>query len=143
MTRFLLSLNDAVDTVFAALRAAKAGETFIPRAPAASVMNIAKALIGNRRVPIKVTGVRPGEKLHEVLVSEEEVHHCVKRGAYYVIRPMLPELRGGEAGQRNVLSREYSSGDDVLSLTQTVQLLKRNRLMVEDRNISQGEELLR
>jgi UDP-glucose 4-epimerase len=87
--------------------------------------------------------VRPGEKLHEVLVSEEEVHHCVKRGAYYVIRPMLPELRGGEAGQRNVLSREYSSGDDVLSLTQTVQLLKRNRLMVEDRNISQGEELLR
>jgi len=143
MTRFLLSLNEAVDTVFAALRAAKAGETFIPQAPAASVMNIAKALIGSRRVPIKVTGVRPGEKLHEVLVSEEEVHHCVKRAGYYVIRPMLPELRGREAAQRNVLSREYSSGDDVLSLAQTAQLLKRNRLMVEDRNISQGEELLR
>jgi UDP-glucose 4-epimerase len=87
--------------------------------------------------------VRPGEKLHEVLVSEEEVHHCVKRGAYYVIRPMLPELRGRDAAQRNALLREYSSGDDVLNLAQTVQLLKRNRLMVEDRNISQGEELLR
>jgi UDP-glucose 4-epimerase len=143
MTRFLLSLDDAVDTVFAALRAAKAGETFIPRAPAASVMNIAKALIGSRRVPIKVTGVRPGEKLHEVLVSEEEVHHCVRRGDYYVIRPMLPELRGRETAQRDALNREYSSGVDVLNLAQTVQLLRRNRLMVEDRNVSQGEELLR
>jgi UDP-glucose 4-epimerase len=139
----LLSLDDAVDTVFAALRAAKAGETFIPRAPAASVMNIAKALIGSRRVPIKVTGVRPGEKLHEVLVSEEEVHHCVRRGDYYVIRPMLPELRGRETAQRDALNREYSSGVDVLNLAQTVQLLRRNRLMVEDRNVSQGEELLR
>jgi UDP-glucose 4-epimerase len=143
MTRFLLSLDDAVDTVFAALRAAKAGETFIPRAPAASVMNIAKALIGSRRVPIKVTGVRPGEKLHEVLVSEEEVHHCVRRGDYYVIRPMLPELRGRETAQRNALNREYSSGVDVLNLAQTAQLLRRNRLMVEDRIVSQGEELLR
>ena len=143
MTRFLLSLNDAVDTVFAALRAAKAGETFIPRAPAASVMNIAKALIGNRRVPIKVTGVRPGEKLHEVLVSEEEVHHCIKRGGYYAIRPMLPELREQAGAPRNALRREYSSGDEVLSLAATAQLLKRNRLMLDDRNLSQGEELLR
>jgi UDP-glucose 4-epimerase len=143
MTRFLLSLDEAVDTVFAALRAAKAGETFIPQAPAASVMNIAKALIGGRRIPIKVTGVRPGEKLHEVLVSEEEVHHCVKRGDYYVIRPMLPELGGRADAQRNALNREYSSGEGVLSLAATVQLLKRNRLMVEDRNPSQGEELLR
>jgi FlaA1/EpsC-like NDP-sugar epimerase len=143
MTRFLLSLNEAVDTVFAALRAAKAGETFIPRAPAASVLNIAKALIGGRRIPIKVTGVRPGEKLHEVLVSEEEVHHCVKRGDYYVIRPMLPELGGRADAQRNALNREYSSGEGVLSLAATVQLLKRNRLMVEDRNLSPGEELLR
>ena len=143
MTRFLLSLNDAVDTVFAALRAAKAGETFIPRAPSASVMNIAKALIGDRRIPIRITGVRPGEKLHEVLVSEEEVHHCVKRGGYYAIRPMLPELRDQAAAPRNALSREYSSGDAVLSFAATTQLLKRNRLMVDDRTISQGEELLR
>jgi UDP-glucose 4-epimerase len=106
-------------------------------------MNIAKALIGSRRVPIKVTGVRPGEKLHEVLVSEEEVHHCVRRGDYYVIRPMLPELRGRETAQRNALNREYSSGVDVLNLAQTAQLLRRNRLMVEDRIVSQGEELLR
>jgi FlaA1/EpsC-like NDP-sugar epimerase len=140
MTRFLLSLDQAVDTVFAALRDAKAGETFIPRAPSASVVNIAKALIGNRRVPLKVTGIRPGEKLHEVLVSEEEVHHCVKRGSYYAIRPMLPELRGGKGRETNALSREYSSGDNVLDLAATVRLLKRARLTLEHA-AGQGELL--
>lgn len=142
MTRFLLPLDQAVDTVFAALRSAKAGETFIPRAPSASVINIAKALIGSRRMPIRITGVRPGEKLHEIMVSEEEVHHCVKRGDYYVIRPMLPELRGGKAREKNALAREYSSGDNVLNLAATVNLLKRTRLMVEDQG-HQKEELLR
>jgi len=142
MTRFLLPLDQAVDTVFAALRSAKAGETFIPRAPSASVINIAKALIGSRRMPIRITGVRPGEKLHEIMVSEEEVHHCVKRGDYYVIRPMLPELRGGKAREKNALAKEYSSGDNVLNLAATVRLLKRTRLMVEDQG-HQKEELLR
>ena len=143
MTRFLLTLDQAVDTVFAALRSAKAGETFIPRVPAALVMNIAKALVGKRRIPIKITGIRPGEKLHEVLVSEEEMNHCVRRGAYYVIRPMLPELRTGKSTERNALSREYSSGDGVLSLAGTAQLLRKTRLRVEDRNPASTEELLR
>jgi UDP-glucose 4-epimerase len=143
MTRFLLSLDQAVDTVFAALRGARAGETFIPRAPSASVMNIAKALVGSRRIPIRITGIRPGEKLHEVLVSEEEVHHCVKRGAYYAIRPMLPELRSGKGRETNALSREYSSGDNVLNLGDTVRLLKRARLMLDDQDPSGREELLR
>lgn len=143
MTRFLLSLDQAVDTVFAALRAARPGETFIPRAPAASVMSIARALVGGRRIRIEVTGVRPGEKLHEVLVSEEEVHHCVKRGNYFVIRPMLPELRGGKTREANALTREYSSGENVLTLAETVKLLKRSRLLVEDRAAAPAGELLR
>lgn len=143
MTRFLLSLDQAVDTVFAAVKEAKAGETYVPVAPSASVMNIAKALIGRRRIPIRVTGVRPGEKMHEILVSEEEVHHCMKRGRYYVIRSMLPELRAPTPKQKNALAREYSSGDNVMSAAETELLLKRNRLMIEDRDLSQGEELLR
>ena len=132
-----------VDTVFAALRASRPGETFIPLAPSASVMNIAKALIGKRRIGLKITGVRPGEKLHEVLVSEEEIHHCVKRGKYYVIRPMLPELRGAGGKEPPALKREYNSGDGVLGLPATASLLRRGRLMPDDRDLSQGEELLR
>ena len=143
MTRFLLTLEEAVDTVLAALKEARPGETYIPTAPAASVVNIAKALIDKRRIPLKITGVRPGEKLHEILVSEEEVHHCIKRGRYFAIRPMLPELREKDGATRDVLKKEYSSGDNVLSLAETVKLLKQSQLMVEDRDISQGEELLR
>jgi len=134
MTRFLLSLDDAVETVFAALRGARPGETYIPRAPSASIMNVAKALIGKRRIPIKIIGVRPGEKFHEVLVSEEEVHHCYRRGAYYVIRPMLPELRRGKEREANALAREFSSGDNVLSLAATTSLLARSGMMPDREN---------
>src|SRR5690349_2086740 len=80
MTRFLLSLDEAVDTIFTALKEAKRGETYIPRAPSATIMNIAHVLIGMRKIELRTVGVRPGEKLHEILISEEEMHHSVARG---------------------------------------------------------------
>ena len=83
-----------------------------------------------------------GNTARYVMVSEEEVHHCEQRGGYYAIRPMLPELRGGKAPGKNALSREYSSGDNVMSLAATVKLLKRTRLMVEDQ-AHRDVELLR
>ncbi|MCF8077815.1 MAG: polysaccharide biosynthesis protein [Desulfobacterales bacterium] len=143
MTRFLLSLDQAVDTVFAALSEAKAGETYIPRVPSATVLNIAKALIGNRSIDIKVTGIRPGEKKHEILVSEEEANHCVSRGDYYAILPMLPELRSTEDTETNALQKEYSSADEVLDHVATIELLKRHRLTVEDVLSNSNGELLR
>ena len=72
MTRFLLSLHQAVDTVFAALRTAHPGETYIPRVPAARVVDVAAALIGDRPIAVEFTGVRPGEKMHEILFAPEE-----------------------------------------------------------------------
>jgi FlaA1/EpsC-like NDP-sugar epimerase len=143
MTRFLLSLEQAVDTVFAALRDALPGETYVPRVPSATVMNIAKALIGERGTPITTTGVRPGEKMHEVMVSEEEIHHCVAKGDYLVIQPMLPELRRTGVGASNALAKEYSSEDDVVDLAGTVALLKQHRLMLEDVDVLPDAELLR
>src|SRR3954470_8778063 len=80
MTRFLLSLDDAVDTVFASIAKAEPGEMFIPHAPSALVMNVAKALIGRRKIKILTTGIRPGEKVHESLISEEEGTRTVERG---------------------------------------------------------------
>ncbi|MDD5492759.1 MAG: polysaccharide biosynthesis protein [bacterium] len=142
MTRFLLTLNQAVDTVFAAIKSARSGETYIPNAPAAQVIDIAKALIGKRDIDIKITGIRPGEKMSEVLVSEEEIHHCFKRGNYYVISPMLPELVDKKDKQRNFFKKEYSSADNVLSCQETLALLKKHKLMVEDGEYFE-EELLR
>jgi FlaA1/EpsC-like NDP-sugar epimerase len=143
MTRFLLSLDQAVDTVFTALREARAGETYVPRAPSATVENIAKVLIGDRPIAMKVTGIRPGEKMHEIMVSEEEAHHCVKRGAYYAIRPMLPELTRDSAPEPNALSTEYSSADEVLDLGATRALLEQHRLMPGDAQLAEPRELLR
>jgi FlaA1/EpsC-like NDP-sugar epimerase len=143
MTRFLLSLDDAVDTVFAAVLEARCGETYIPKAPSATVINVGRALIGKRDISIKTVGIRPGEKMHEILISEEEMHHCVRRGRYYAIQPMLPELRPSAPQEPNALETEYSSGDDVLDLTGTVELLKKHHLMVDDADLGDRSELLR
>jgi FlaA1/EpsC-like NDP-sugar epimerase len=143
MTRFLLSLDQAVDTVFTALREARPGETYVPRAPSATVVNIARALIGERGIETKVVGIRPGEKMHEIMVSEEEIHHCVQRGDYLAIRPMLPELRRDEPVAPNVLTKEFSSEDTMVDFDGTVALLKRHRLMVEDVDLAAEGELLR
>jgi len=143
MTRFLLSLNQAVDTVFAALLYAQPGETFVPDAPSATAMNIAKALIGEREIEIEITGIRPGEKMHEIMISEEEINHCEKRGGYYAIQPMLPELCDSKDRRQNVLTSEFSSADRVLDLEGTAALLKNHRLMVEDVNFQNSGELLR
>ena len=140
MTRFLLSLDQAVDTVFAALRHANRGETFIPRVPSARVVDIVDVLIGKRSIKTRVMGIRPGEKIHEILVSEEEAHRTIKRGDYYVIKPMLPELRA-EAKREIALKTEYSSADSVLEKPQLAVLLRKHRLMVGDR-VDFEEELL-
>lgn len=140
MTRFLLSLEQAVDTVFAALRHAKRGETYIPRVPSARITDVATAMIGNRPIETIVTGVRPGEKLHEILVSEEEAFRTIARGDYHVILPVLPELRG-PIDQEQVMSVEYSSADNVMSPAEVVDLLQRFDLLSPERFVPEGELL--
>lgn len=135
MTRFLLSLDQAVDTVFAAIKDGRPGETFVPRAPSATVENIARALIGNRKIEMKVTGIRPGEKMHEIMISEEEIHHASRVGNYFAIRSMLPELNSVSPID-STLVKEYSSGDDVLDLQGTIELLRRHHLL----DVSQIDE---
>jgi FlaA1/EpsC-like NDP-sugar epimerase len=129
MTRFLLSLQDAVDVILAALADARPGETWIPRVPSALITDIAKVLIADRRIDTVITGIRPGEKLHESLVSDEEGGRTAARGAYYVIAPILPELQAAAPLTGSPLNREYSSGAEVQSLEQTRELLVRRRLM--------------
>lgn len=141
MTRFLLSLEQAVDTVIAALKDARPGETYIPRVPAARMTDVAEVLIGNRPIEINVTGIRPGEKVHEILVSEEEGNRTTTNGNYYVIAPMLPELRA-EGKNEATLNREYSSCDDLMNKEQLAELLARHKLMVDDRLVFEEDMLV-
>lgn len=115
MTRFLITLDQAVDTIFAAVRHASAGQTYIPRIPSAKVVDVARVLIGDCDIPIVYTGIRPGEKLHETLVSEEEGSRTYEENGHYVIDPVLPELRPERKGQRH-LEGEYDSHQDNMDL---------------------------
>lgn len=147
MTRFLLSLDDAVDTVLAAIKAAKAGETYIPIAPSANILHLANALIasapgGEKKLKTVITGIRPGEKLHEILVSEEEAFRTYRAGNYYAIQPMLPELLDGTKRSRDLIS-EYSSGDDVLNYEDTLTLLRKNQLLDFFEESPEKKEMIR
>jgi UDP-glucose 4-epimerase len=106
------------------------------------VIDIAAGLIGDRPIETVVTGIRPGEKVHEILVSEEECHRTVDRGRYYAILPMLLELREGEAPVE-ALEHEYSSGHDVMPRERIDQLLAQHALRLEDTAGGDEAELLR
>jgi len=122
MTRFLLSLDRAVDTVFAAIATGRRGETFIPKVSSANICDLARAVMGDKDLPIVYTGIRPGEKVHEIMVSEEECFRTVESGDYYVILPVLPELR--EPGEFvPALTAEYSSKDKNISVAELRELL--------------------
>jgi UDP-glucose 4-epimerase len=123
MTRFLLTLDSAVDTIFAAARAGLAGDTYIPKLPSAYVVDIARALIGDRKISIKIVGARPGEKIDEIMISEEEVLRTVERDGYYVIRPILPELAGDDPPPP-ARTTEYSSRESTLNLPDLRNLLE-------------------
>jgi UDP-glucose 4-epimerase len=140
MTRFLLPLEKAVDVIFAAIKMAEPGDTFIPNVPSSRITDVAKALIGDRDVNIEITGIRPGEKIDEILVSDEEAWHTYTRGDYYVIKSMLPELLKTEE-KEPPLGKEYSSGDSIMTLEETKSLLKKHNLMVNHEIIEEGEML--
>jgi FlaA1/EpsC-like NDP-sugar epimerase len=143
MTRFLITLDEAVDMIFRAMAHGLAGETIVPVTPSATVVNIAQALVGERDIPIRITGIRPGEKLHEVLVSEEECHRTRRDGRYYVIAPMLPELDPNSGRRHEELKDEYTSATGALDLDDTAALLERNQLLVGQADLRVPAELLR
>lgn len=124
MTRFLITLDGAVDTVFDALISAHRGETYIPQIPAARIADVAEVMAGGKDIEIKVTGIRPGEKIHEILVSEEESFRTIERDGYYVIEPMLPEVQEVPV-HRPALDGEYSSLGAVVAKDEVRCILER------------------
>lgn len=140
MTRFLLPLEKAGDTIIAAIKSAKPGETYVPQVSAALIIDVARALIGNRQVEIRITGIRPGEKVHEILVSDEEAWRTFDLGEYYAIKPMLPEIAGEDPACKP-LDREYGSRDSLMTFAETKKFLKKYRLLIEQTGFGEGEFL--
>jgi UDP-N-acetylglucosamine 4,6-dehydratase/5-epimerase len=99
MTRFMMTLDDAVDLVLYAFEHGNPGEIFVQKAPAATIETLAKALtslLGVPLHPINVIGTRHGEKLYEVLLSREEMVAAEDRGDYYRVPPDLRDLNYGK-----------------------------------------------
>ena len=128
MTRFLLTLDQAVDTVFEAMQFAEAGETYIPKIKAARIVDVVTALVGKKKIEIKETGVRPGEKLHEVLVSQEESLRTISRGNYFAIKSILPEVSKSVVGELLAFA-ELSSENFLMRPEETFNLLDQNNLI--------------
>jgi FlaA1/EpsC-like NDP-sugar epimerase len=127
MTRFMMNLDHAVDTVFMTYAHAKRGEIYVPKVASAKIEDVALAMIGNKKIPIKIIGIRPGEKIHEILISSEEMPNVTEFGNYYIIHPSLPELYNFNHAQCEM--EEYSSKLNVLNPVEVRTLLEREKLL--------------
>jgi len=140
MTRFFLTLDDSVDLIFRALEDGLPGETWIPRVPAARIMDLACVMVRARSpVQIKVTEIRPGEKLHEILVSPEEGPRTYVLEKNYVIRSVLPEV--AQDRDWDILYRPYSSNDRLMKQPELKEVLEKNGLL--DPGLAPQQEMLK
>lgn len=85
MTRFWISLSQAVAFVFRSIESMQGGEIFVPKIPSMRIVDLADVIAPDCRH--EVVGIRPGEKLHEVLLTEEDARQAIEFDAYYVIKP--------------------------------------------------------
>jgi FlaA1/EpsC-like NDP-sugar epimerase len=113
MTRFLMTLDQSVDLVFHAMTHAQGGEIFVRKAPACTVLSLAEVMRRkyseqNDKHPIKEVGIRPGEKIHEILVNEYEMQRVTEEKSYYRINP---EYRIPKRVSSQPLGSEYTSAN--------------------------------
>ena len=134
MTRFWITLSQGASFVLSSLERMQCGEIFVPKIPSVKILDLAKAMAPN--LPTKFVGVRPGEKLHEVMCPADDSHQTVEFEDHFVIKPAIQfwehtmnyttNVRG-EVGQSVAEGFEYQSGTNPEFLT-VDQICKFNRL---------------
>ena len=119
MTRFWITLPQGVDFVLRSLNYMQGGEIFVPKLPSIRIIDLAAAI--TRRIPTKIVGIRPGEKLHEVMCPADDSRLTLEFKDHYVIQPSIKLDEGninynytgsGEKGFLVNLGFEYSSGNN-------------------------------
>lgn len=124
MTRFWITLPKGVEFVLKAFQRMQGGEIFVPKIPSMGIVDLATAIAPN--LPIKVVGIRPGEKLHEVMCPADDSHLTLEFADHYVIKPTIAffspvgyDCNGlGEKGRLVPQGFEYNSGTNPVFLTQ-------------------------
>lgn len=134
MTRFNILLNQAVSLVLYALTTAGGGEVFVPKLPSYKILDLAEAIAPNCK--IKIVGIRPGEKLHEDMITEHESLNTIEFNNYFVIAPTIPsenieKMVKKMKGQRVKPGFKYSSGTNAwwLSVKELRKLIEQYHTM--------------
>ena len=133
MTRFWISLTQGVELVIKALTEAKGGETFISKIPSFKVTDLAKAMLPG--CTIMETGIRPGEKLHEIMVTTEDSHTTYEYDKHFIVYPQMtwnnkqqPDLSGKKVEEgfsySSGTNAEWLSVEDIRELLKNVELEK-------------------
>jgi len=120
MTRFWITLDQSVQFVLDSLKRMKGGELFVPKIPSMNIMDLAKAIAP--KVKTKIIGIRPGEKIHEVMISSDDAINTLEFDTYFVIQPSHPwwdnleyiKINGGRKVDEGF---SYSSGNNTQWLT--------------------------
>lgn len=137
MTRFMMTLDDAVDLVFFAFERGRNGDIFVQKSPAATIQTLAIALCGVLGKPnheIQIIGTRHGEKQYETLLSREEMASAEDLGRYFRIPPDLRDLNYGkfvEQGETRISAATdyHSSNTEQLDVPAMIQLLGKLNLL--------------
>jgi UDP-N-acetylglucosamine 4,6-dehydratase len=120
MTRFWITLDHGVQFVLDVLKRMKGGELFVPKIPSMNIMDLAKAIAPEAKR--KIIGIRPGEKIHEVMISSDDAINTLEFDTYFVIQPSHPwwdnlEYININGGREVDESFTYSSGNNTQWLT--------------------------
>jgi FlaA1/EpsC-like NDP-sugar epimerase len=135
MTRFIMSLEEAIGLLLRAAEQSVGGEIFVMKMPGLRIIDLAEVMakeIGNKNTKIKMIGIRPGEKIDELLVSPNEVARTVDFGDYYVIMPYVPIKRAISRyeNRKKVDFKFYSSANtELLSQGEIKDVLRRNNFL--------------
>jgi UDP-N-acetylglucosamine 4,6-dehydratase/5-epimerase len=111
MTRFWIGMDRAVDLVLLALKEGRGGEVFIPKLPACRVDTLAEAMAPG--VPREIVGIRPGEKIHETLITADEARSVVEYGQHFVIEPSFPWWGGANRSDGKPVAPGFTYSSDV------------------------------
>ena len=87
MTRFMISIDEAIDLVFKVIDKSLGGEVFVRKSPSMKILNIIKAI--NKNAKFRITGIRPGEKLHEQMIGKDESDYTYEFKDFFVIIPAI------------------------------------------------------
>ena len=120
MTRFFITLDQGVNFVLSNLNYMQGGEIFIPKIPSVKIIDIAKVYAPNKK--IKIIGIRPGEKLHEVLISEDESMNTVETNDRYIILPRFYNINKKKIKIKRIKKRFLYSSDLESNLLNTKKL---------------------